>query len=498
MKDSAFDEMLEIYEEITRLKQLSDLLMWDQNTYMPPGSVGSRAAQNSLVTGLIHQRITSKRMGELLASMKESELSEQEQAMVREVRRDHERKSSIPEKLAREISKTEAEGTQIWVKAKQNNDFASFAPILGRMIDLKGQVTEHLGYAENPYDALLEDYEPYMTSREIRSIFGPLRAGLVNMVKKIADSGHEIDSSPIMGSFPKEGQESLSKRILGDMGYDFERGRLDVTEHPFTVGSMDDTRITTKYNIEDLRPGIFGSIHEGGHALYEQGFLEENYCSPLAESVSLGIHESQSRFWENIIGRSLPFWEHYLPITGEHFPRLKRYDPVDIYRAVNTVAPSLIRVQADEVTYNLHILIRFELETKIFKGELDVKDIPEAWNERYEEFLGLRPKTDTTGCLQDIHWAVGYFGYFPTYTLGNLYSAQILDGMGRDVADLHSRVKRGEFGEILVWLRSRIHRHGRMYPAKELIRRATGYELSSDHFLSYVKEKYSGIYGINL
>ncbi|MEA3558918.1 MAG: carboxypeptidase M32, partial [Candidatus Thermoplasmatota archaeon] len=364
MVGKSYTSLLELYEEITRLEQISGLMTWDQNVYMPEGAVGSRAAQNSLITALIHQRFTSEKMGRLLRSLEGEELDEKQKVIVRELARDHKRKTAIPEELAKKISRTETEGTQVWIKAKQNNDFKAFSGTLEKMIDLKKDVAEKIGYEDVPYDALLDEYEPYMRSKEIVSIFKDLRSKLVPIVDRITASGIEIDISPIKGNFPVYKQMEMSKGILREIGYDFNIGRLDETEHPFTIGSMDDTRVTTRFKEDDLRPGLFACMHEGGHALYEMGYLKENYCTPLAEPASLGIHESQSRFWENMVGRSHGFLKRYLPMMSDIFPSVKKSSLEDVFKAVNHVDPSLIRVEADEVTYNLHVLIRFEIESE--------------------------------------------------------------------------------------------------------------------------------------
>jgi carboxypeptidase Taq len=280
------------------------------------------------------------------------------------------------------------------------------------------------------------------------------------------------------------------------MGYDFEGGRLDPTEHPFTIGSGDDTRITTHYYENDPRPALFSCIHEGGHALYEQGYLREHMHSPLGEFCSLGIHESQSRMWENIIGRSLPFWKHYYPGMKNAFPSLSSMDLDTFYRAINQVRPSLIRVEADEATYNLHILIRFEIEIDIFNGKLGVNEIPQAWNDKYEQYLGIRPENDGMGCLQDVHWSMGAFGYFPTYALGNLYSSQFFDRMTKDI-DVKDLMGRGELRPILSWLRTNIHHKGKLYPASELVKVVTGKSLNEDYFIEHLKSKYGKIYDVS-
>jgi carboxypeptidase Taq len=363
------------------------------------------------------------------------------------------------------------------------------------MVDLKMQVAEKVGYSDTPFDAMLEDHEPYTLTRQVKEIFERLRKKMVPIIENIVSV--EKDEILIKGDFPRDAQEGFYRKILTDIGYEFDRGRLDITEHPFTIGSGDDTRITTHYYEDDPRPALFSCIHEGGHALYEQGFLKEHFHTPLGEACSLGIHESQSRMWENLIGRSYPFWKHYYSGFQGSFPALSKIPLPLFYEAINQVKPSLIRTQADEATYNLHILIRFEIEIDIFDGKIDIKEIPQAWNDKYESYLGIRPDNDSVGCLQDIHWSMGAFGYFPTYTLGNLYASQFFDQMKRDL-DVDALMENGDLRPILSWLRTNIHHHGKMHPASELIKIVTGNRLDEDHFINYLKAKFGPIYEITL
>jgi carboxypeptidase Taq len=337
-----------------------------------------------------------------------------------------------------------------------------------------------------------------MRSRDVEEMFSSLRGKLVEIAKRIRDSEIVPDESPVTRICKKEAQERFVLYLAGALNYDFTRGRLDVSAHPFTTGTRRDVRITTRYDEKDLRGSVFGTIHETGHALYEQGFAEENYLTPLAEAVSLGVHESQSRFWENIIGRSKPFWRHFLPDLKRHCPAMKGVKLEEFHKAINVVKPSFIRTEADEVTYNLHILIRFEMETGIMDGKIGVDEIPALWNEKYEKYLGITPPTNALGCLQDIHWSMGLLGYFPTYTLGNLYAAQIHSAMSKDLPEFDRLVGTGQFSPILNWLRERIHRKGKLYPPRELIEKATGSAPSEEYFVDYLKGKFSEIYSVQL
>ncbi|MGA1821091.1 MAG: carboxypeptidase M32 [Thermoplasmatota archaeon] len=499
MTDVSYRRLLDIYSEISHLHSITSILHWDQETYMPPNAVSLRAGQNSLLSGLIHQKITSREVGSLLDELENREhLDENQYAIIREIGRIHRRAVSIPEDLVREISRTKSIAQPAWARAREKNDFKSFQPHLVKIIDLMKKVAEHIGYDDQPYDALFDEYEPYAKTSEAAEVMKNLRDKLIPIIRKISESGVDIDSSALEGSYPIPDQRAFMLDMVKNLGYDLSRGRLDVTTHPFTVGSMSDVRITTRFSETDLRPALFSCIHEAGHALYEQGFLEEFYHTPLADSVSLGIHESQSRLWENIIGRSVPFWDYYYPILRARFDGLGGTDLSTFYRAINKVKPTYIRVEADEVTYNMHVLLRFELELELLNDEIDVSELPAAWTEKFEKYLGITPPDDTRGCLQDIHWSMGAVGYFPTYTLGNLYSAQFHNAMLRDMPDMWEDVRYGKFSDILNWLRIKIHNKGKLLPATDLIKDVTGESPNEDHFVSYIREKYGKIYDINL
>ncbi|MGQ9583266.1 MAG: carboxypeptidase M32 [Thermoplasmatota archaeon] len=494
-----YGEFLAMVKELAYLEQIGSLLSWDEETYMPPGAVPDRALQKAALSGIAHERLTSKRLGALLRELRRSpRLSPDQRVVVREVERRRTRAVRIPRELVKELAKTESLAVEAWVRARRQREFGIFRPMLKRMMGLKARVAEHVGYEDRPYDALLDEYEPYMKSADVERLFTRLRGGLVPLASRILSESAAGDSPLMRGEFPEDKQRELVLGVVRRLGYDMARGRVDVAPHPFTSGGNRDVRITVRYSPDDIRPALFAAIHEAGHAMYEQGFLERHYHTPLAESVSLGIHESQSRLWENFIGRSLPFCRHCLPRLRELFPRLEPLSPEDLHRAVNLVRRSFIRVEADEVTYNLHIMLRFEVESAIFEGELRVEEVPQFWNERFESYLDLKVPDDSQGCLQDIHWSIGAVGYFPTYSLGNIYAAQLYHRMRRDIPDLDERVASGDFALPLGWLREKVHRHGKRYRAGELIRRVTGEGLNEERLLQYLREKYGALYGVSL
>jgi carboxypeptidase Taq len=397
-----------------------------------------------------------------------------------------------------ELARQGALAQSKWVEARESSDFSIFSPSLGTVVGLVRELASALGYREEPYDPLLDEYEPYMKTRDLEKIFASFLPRLQDLVTRITAAGRGPDTSFLSRSYPLERQELFGRRVLETMGYDFSRGRLDISAHPFTskMGTSD-VRLTTRYNPNYFNTGIFGSIHEGGHGIYEQGAGAELGGTLLADGASMGLHESQSRMYENLIGRSLPFWKHFYPRLRELFPdALGDIDLPAFYRGINAVRPSLIRVEADEVTYNLHIVLRFNLEKAMLDGSLAVKDLPEAWNEQSEQLLGLTPPGAAEGVLQDIHWCWGEIGYFPTYALGNLYSAQFYAAMKRDLPGLEESVARGDFSMAGNWLGEKIHSQGRLYPAGELCARVTGRELDPACFLDYLEAKYTEIYGL--
>ena len=500
-KSRTYDRFIANVKELSYLNQALSLLRWDQETYMPPGTVDDRAKQVSLISGIVHQRMTSKAFGKMIAELKKDKsLNDDQRVNVTEFARDYKRATAIPPALVKEISETESYALSAWGKARKEKNYKKFEPWLAKMIGLKVKVAECIGYDDRPYDALLDEYEPTMHTKDIEAILTPFRKKLVPLVAKIAKAAKEaqVDETFLTGKFKVEDQRTFFTEIVTDMGYNFERGRLDVTTHPFTIGEAQDVRITTRYSDTDLRPGLFACIHEAGHGLYEQGTLEKNFHTPMGVAASLGIHESQSRLWENIVGRGMPFWQYYFPKLQKAFPWLGKVTIDDWHKAINMVKPSFVRVEADEVTYNLHILLRFELEKEIVEGKVKPSELPAIWNERTEKYLGITPKDDVQGCMQDIHWAFGLVGYFPTYTLGNLLSAQIYNKAQKDIKGLDDGFAQGKFLPLLGWLRTNIHNHGRRYTYLDLCKKVTGSTISDEHFINYLKQKFGHLFDVDL
>jgi carboxypeptidase Taq len=490
-------EFLDLVRELNTLGQVAGILGWDEQTYMPPGSVRNRARQNAALASVIHSYITSERMGRLIKALNKQQLPPDCAVILRETERDWQRANSVPGQLIKEINSHETLCFEAWTEARKKNSFKILEPLLARSIDLELQVADHIGYEDKPYDALLDEYEPGMKSCDVDALFGQLRSRLVPVAKKIMGLAEPVNAIPA-GTYPSDDQRKLITAIATAMGFDWNYGRIDVSPHPFTVGIGKDVRITVKYDESTPMPALIGAIHETGHALYEQGFEEKYEGTPLAEAVSTGVHESQSKIWEYMVGRGLPFWSHFYPLLQQTLSPFKAVPFADYYREINDVRPTLNRVTADEVTYNLHIMVRYDIESALFDGRIKVPEIPAVWNERYEHYLGLPVPDDTSGCLQDMHWAIGVFGYFPTYTLGILYAAQLWDAAKRQVPDLEDRIAAGDLGALLGWLRQNVHRYGRRYQARELIEKATGRAPGEGCFIRYIQEKYGKIYGITL
>ena len=411
------------------------------------------------------------------------------------MRRRFERGRKIPKDVFREYVTLVAEAESVWEEAKKAADFARFQPYLEKIVAYNRQFAELWGYEEHPYNALLDDYEPGMTVRKLDQLFSQVREEIVPLVAHVKNSP-QPDVSFLKQSFSKEQQRELSLYILKEMGYDFEAGRLDETEHPFAIGlNPRDVRVTTRFKPDDLLFALSSTIHEGGHALYEQNIAMELAGTPLAEGASYGIHESQSRFWEIFVGMSRPFWNRYLPELKRIFHGQLDDVTVDqFYRAINKAEPSLIRIEADELTYNLHIMIRYEIEKQLIAGQIEVKDLPQIWNDKYEEYLGIRPSHDGEGVLQDVHWSGGSFGYFPTYSLGNMYAAQICAKIKQELPNFTELLERGELAPIKAWLSDRIHRHGMMMKPEQFIQQVTGEELDARYLVEHLKTKYGELY----
>jgi carboxypeptidase Taq len=488
--------------EVWDVRRAAAVLEWDQLTNMPPGGAAARAEQLATLQKTAHTWFTSDEMGRLLETCRglvaEWDYDSDAASLVRVTTRDYNKARKIPPALVAELARVSALAYEAWVRARANADFPLFQPHLERIVDLNIQIGEALGYQDRIYDALLDQYEPEMKTAQVAALFDALKAELVPLVRQVAEKGMAVDAAVLSRPLSVEGQWDFGVMVLRDIGFDFERGRQDRSVHPFTTAfSVNDVRLTTRLDPNYFPQALFGTIHEGGHGLYEQGVAPELERTGLDDGASLGIHESQSRLWENLVGRSRPFWQHYLPRMQQTFPgQLDDVDVETMYRAVNRVQPSFIRVEADEVTYNLHIMLRFELETDMLEGKVRLSDLPAAWNAKMRDYLGVVPTDDAVGVLQDVHWSGGMLGYFPTYALGNLYSAQIMDQVRRDIPDLTDRLARGEFGVLLGWLREKIHRHGRKYTPAELIQRVTGRELAAASYLTYIHAKFGEIYGL--
>ncbi len=491
------DALKEKLARVQDLEHAARLLEWDQETFMPEGGASARAHQIATLRTLAHELFTDDAIGALLDGLDRQNEKGFAEVLVRVTRRDYERARRLPADLVNRLAATASRAQHVWQKARAADDFAAFAPHLERLVGLNIQKAEALGYESTPYDALLDEYEPGMTSAEVESVFGELRAELVPLVEAIA--GAEAPSEACLhGTFDVQAQQGFGEDVIRAFGYDFARGRQDASAHPFTTSfSTGDVRLTTRFDPEFFNPAFFATLHEAGHGLYEQGFAKDLERTPLADGASLGMHESQSRLWENLVGRSRPFWQHYYPKLQKRFPEGLGEVPLDaFYRAINRVAPSPIRVEADEVTYNLHIMLRFELERALIEGRLTVGDLPEAWNAKMEDYLGLTPATDAEGVLQDVHWSIDAFGYFPTYALGNLMSVQLFQQAEADLPDLSAQMASGAFGPLLEWLRENVHRHGRTVEAGDLLERVTGARLDARPWLAYVREKFGALYGV--
>ena len=479
---------------IEDLKAAADVLSWDQETFMPDGGAEARTQQLATLEAIAHERFVSDGIGQLLdqaADAIDPPRDSQAAALIRVTRRDFERARAVPSELVTAFSKARSRGQKAWKKARSHDDFSRFAPHLERLVELSRQKAEAIGYDAEPYDALLEEYEPGMTTRQIATTFQTLRGRLVPIVDQLA-ARPSPQTDFLHQSFPIDRQRAFGEQVIADLGYDFDRGRQDTSAHPFTTAfSIGDVRLTTRFDDQHLVSALFSTLHEAGHGIYEQGIDPALDRTPLADGASLGLHESQSRLYENMIGRSRPFWEHYYPKLQTHFPDALDAVALDtFYAAINAVAPSLIRVEADEVTYNLHIMLRFELERGLIAGDISVGDLPAAWCRKMDTYLGVTPQTDAEGVLQDVHWSLGAFGYFPTYALGNLMAAQLYDQLRADLPNLDADLAQGEFDALLEWLRTHIHQHGRCIDAPDLLAQVTGEPLRATPWLRYVRTKY--------
>jgi carboxypeptidase Taq len=498
---SAFADLLDHVRKTHVLSSAASILAWDQETGMPAGGGDLRARQLSALAALAHELATDPRVdGWLLECEADAAVLEDpdQAANVREIRRDFDRATRLPASLVAELAGLESRAQQVWAKARAESDFPLFAPLLQRMLELQRAKADCLVVeGRSRWDSLADLYEPGMNAAQLRELFGPLRQQLVALRERLDRAGVKPDGSFAKAEFAAADQESFVREVLAAMGFDFERGRLDRSAHPFCTGSGGDVRLTTRFAKDNVLDALGSTMHEGGHGIYEQGLPADQQGTPLGEAVSLGIHESQSRLWENHVGRSSSFWHWALPVARRHLgPALDSQTADRLFRAANLVTPSLIRVEADEATYDLHIMVRFELETALLSGDLSVDDLPARWNALYRDYLGVEVPDDRRGCLQDVHWSCGLFGYFPTYTLGNLYAAQFASSADRALGGLDDLMARGDFAPLRGWLRENVHRHGRRHLPAELCELATGRPLSSGPFLTYLAGKLERAYDV--
>ena len=492
----SYEEFLSLAREFSDLTHAQTLLSWDQETYMPPKAAQQRASSLGAMAGVLHEKLVAPRLIGLVTELSEAQLEGDRRVNIRELKREQDRAAKVPQALVVKLTETESLAHGAWVEAREKSQFELFRPWLDELLELKREVAHLVGFEGSIYNAFLDIYEPGARIEDVGPVLEDLGRELIPLVEGIAQTGKKPGALLSGKEFPLHQQEAFGKRVLAELGFDLEAGRLDVSVHPFCTSlSPTDVRLTTRYSTQEFTQSLFGIIHECGHGLYEQGLPAQATGTPLCRAVSLGIHESQSRLWENMVGRSREFWEHYLPSLKESFPQqLSGLDLESFYAAANHVEPSMIRVEADEVTYNLHILLRYELEVGLVEGDIATADLPQAWTDGMQKYLGIRPPTDAEGVLQDVHWSFGLIGYFPTYALGNLYAAQLFAAAKQQIPGLMSAISKGSFGTLLAWLRQHVHERGARLHAGELIEAVTGAPLQSSYLMDYLKTKFGQLY----
>ncbi|WP_137283851.1 carboxypeptidase M32 [Halorussus salinisoli] len=494
-----YSKFLQHVQRLSNVKHAGMVLSWDQEVMMPEGGTPARSKQRSALSTVAHEMLTSDEMAEMLDELEDEDLSDDRRAVVREIRRKHDRQSNVPRELVEEISEVASEAMPVWHEAKEEDDFSAFAPTLEKLVELKREYAEHVDPDRDPYEVLFEEYEPYLGVETAEEVLQCLRDELVPLVDAIRESDADLATDTFDGEFDTDTQEDLARDVLDELGYDWDHGRLDTAPHPFSSGNQFDARVTTRFSPDEPLGALMATVHEFGHATYTLGLPREEYGTPLGESRDMTVHESQSRLWENHVGRSKAFWERFLPTVKERFPeKLGDASVDDVYEAASEVyEDNLVRVEADELTYHMHIVVRFEIERDLIRGDIEVEDVPELWNDKYEEYLGVRPDSDAEGCLQDIHWSHGDFGYFPTYSLGSVLAAQLFANAEDDVENLDEKIAAGDFDDLHDWLTENVHRHGCQYTTDELVRQATGEDYTADYFLDYVKSKYGELYELD-
>lgn len=500
--EAAYAELVRRTREQALLASCAELLGWDEETCMPPGGIAHRARQRGLLAALLHDQATDPRLGDLLAVVEGSDLVRgldcPAAVNVREIRRNYDRETRLPRALVEETARVTALAEQEWAVARRRSDFARFRPWLEKVIVLCRRYAEAVG--GEPYDAQLDAYEPGLRAEPLTELFDALRRDLVPLANALTHATRRPPARVLRGPFLVKRQRAFVEPVVAALGFDFRAGRIDVGQHPFfsTIGPGD-VRLATRFRAGDFCEGFYATLHEAGHGLYEQGLPAEHHGTPMGECPSVALHESQARLWENAVGRHRGFWEHVFPLARRAFPSALRHVTLDDFHfAVNTVEASLVRARADEVTYNLHILIRFELERALIDGALSASELPAAWNEAYRHYLGVTPASDAEGCLQDGHWGAGMFGYFPTYTLGNILAAQLFAAAEQGLGSVGPAFARGEFGELLGWLRANVHQHGGRWPVARLIERVTGSPPDPRPLVAYLRCKYGELYDVSV
>jgi carboxypeptidase Taq len=491
---SAYERLTALGKELQLVSDSAALLGWDQEVLLPSRGIPYRAEQMSWFCGYVHERFTAAEVGEWIAEAEDQTKAGDVVAAAncREWRHEYDRSTCLPTKLVQELAEARVHSQAAWAEARKVSDFRRFSPHLQKLVDLSREHAERWGYDDQLYDALIDRFERGATARGLVGTLGSLRTSLLPIVEA-ATSRPPYDRSGLSGHYPVERQQAFNREVAESIGFDFEAGRIDTAVHPFCSGMAPyDTRLTTRYDETDFLSSLFGVLHEAGHGLYEQGLPKDWRGQPVGNSVSLGVHESQSRLWENHVGRSRGFWEKWLPRAIHHFPHLMGLTPEDLYAAVNQAERSHIRVEADEVTYDLHILLRFELECAIFSGDLAIADIPGEWNRRFESYFGLPVRNDAEGCLQDIHWSMGIFGYFPTYSLGNLNAAHLASAAKSQDPAVAAAFASADYAPLLAWMRKHLHEAGSLHLPDDLVTRAAGAPVTSEALVSHLRERYLG------
>lgn len=498
--EEKFQYLLELLGEISDLNEAAALLGWDQQTYMPSGAAETRSQQLATLNRLAHEKFTSDEIGQLLDEL-EPQVADlhpdsDPACIVKQVKRDYKKQRKIPSSWVAEFSRVQTMAQESWVKARSDSNFSAFKPDLESILNLRRQYADFFLPYDHIYDPLLDDFESGMKTADVKRVFGELRPKQVDLLQAIFDSPHQVDDSFLHQSYNEKKQWDFGIEVIKALGYDFEHGRQDKSAHPFTTSfGVGDVRITTRIKPKYFNVAFFGTVHEAGHALYEQGISPKLGRTPLWAGTSLSVHESQSRMWENLVARSRPFWSAFYPRLQSYFPsQLGEVKEEAFYRAVNKVERSLIRTEADEATYNLHIMLRFEVELGLFERKLEVADLPEVWNSKMQEYVGVTPPNDADGVLQDIHWSIGIFGYFSTYSLGNLIAAMLWEKILSDIPDLESQIAQAKFDQLLTWLREKVHQHGAKFEPGDLIRRITGSDLTWEPYMRYLHTKFGDIY----